>query len=145
MTYRINDLLVLKPSTIPKAGWGVFATSFISKGTYLGYYQGKKIKSEKTFVKNVKSGRSDPSYAFDVHSGTSHFVLDATDPQSSNWTRYMNCSRSDQEENVLYADRDGMIKFYTTRAINPGTELMFYYGEMYAEKLGIRYRSKYYE
>lgn len=135
--------LTKKMSTIPNSGYGVFALERIPKSSYLGVYLGRQL-SIKQFLNGVLANKIDPNYAFDVNSGDQHFILDATNPELSNWTRYMNCSRNDSEENVCYRDSGGKIKFYAARDIEPNEELLFYYGEVYANKLGIDYQSKYY-
>ena len=134
--FAVSDKLALAPSTIPNAGWGIFATSFIPKSTYLGRYKGRKLNSEIKFIKLASSGRLEPNYAFDVNSGEGTLILDATEPKYSNWTRYINCSRHDAEENVIYIDQNGEIDFFARKPLYPGTELLFYYGELYAKKLG---------
>jgi SET domain-containing protein len=135
--------VVLGRSSIRGAGTGVFATTYIPKGKFLGRYLGVK-RTEEVFFQLADSRRADPDYAFDVHSGAIHFILDATHLKNSNWTRFMNCSRNDQEENVIYQDKNGQISFYARKSIYPGEELLFYYGEEYAKRLGIGYVSAFY-
>jgi len=130
----------LAKSRIPRAGLGVYSKIAIPKGTYLDRYKGRKLSLSK-FDYEASEGLLDSAYAFDVNSGDRHFILDATHPEHSNWTRYMNCSRSFQEENVKFVDRDGKILFYAIQDIHPGDELLFYYGDDYAlNRLRLNYR-----
>lgn len=128
----------LDKSNINGAGYGIFATKFIPKATYLGKYKGINL-SEKKFNKKVKKGLIDPAYAFEVNSGDIHYIIDASDKSQANWTRYMNCSRNKKEENVIYNDKNGHITFFARLDIEPGQELLFYYGQNYANTLGIYY------
>lgn len=134
------DYVSIKPSRIKGAGLGIFSKKFIPKGMYLGEYIGRPL-TEDRFYLLFKKGKVDQNYAFDVNSGRQHFILDATNLKDSNWTRFINCSRNDQEENVIYKDENGKIKFYARFDIYPNEELLFYYSDSYARKLGIEYNS----
>ena len=66
----------------------------------------------------------------------SHFV-DGHDESNSNWMRFVNCSRSEDEQNLVAFQYRGKIYYRTYKAINPGKELLVWYGEVYARELGI--------
>ena len=68
------------------------------------------------------------------------FYVDAMDERRSNWLRWINCSRNDAEENVEWYECAGKIYLMTRKDVYPGQELLFYYGDDYAEGLGINYR-----
>lgn len=66
----------------------------------------------------------------------SHFV-DGHDESSSNWMRFVNCPRSEDEQNLVAFQYRGKIYYRTYKAISPGKELLVWYGEGYARELGI--------
>ena len=59
------------------------------------------------------------------------------DITTSNWLRSVNCSRGRREENVATFDCKGRIYYMIIKDIYPGTELLAYYGDAYADNLGI--------
>ena len=72
---------------------------------------------------------------------TAEVHIEAENIRTSNWLRWMNCSRSFIEENVEMMECAGRIYFITKRDIHPGEELMYYYGHGYAiNRLGITYK-----
>lgn len=133
----------LSTSNIKGAGKGIFTLNAIKSGDYIGSYKGVPYSPEE-YSDAVRSGRLRGSYGFDVNSGRRPMTVDASDPEKANWTRYMNCCRNFLEENVYWKDEDGKIKFYAARNIKPGEELLFYYGDEYANRLGINYVSPLY-
>lgn len=133
-------LLVFSQSNIPSAGKGVFTELPIKKDSFLGSYRGK-THTPKEYNRLVKRGKTLPGYGFDVNSGKRSLVIDASDLSTANWTRFMNCSRNFNEENIYFQDENGKINFYALRDIEPGEELLFYYGEAYADSLNLNYKS----
>ena len=65
------------------------------------------------------------------------FYVDAFDESTSNWPRWVNCARNEREENVLFYSCKGKAYYVTFRDVYPGEELLVYYGNSYAETLGI--------
>ena len=65
------------------------------------------------------------------------YLIDGHHLATSNWLRFLNCSRDCREENVEVMECYGKIYYTTTRDISPGTELLIYYGDHYARELGI--------
>ncbi len=63
--------------------------------------------------------------------------VDAVNSSVANWLRYINCPRHVTEENVGESTCYGRVYYRTIVDIAPGTELMVYYGDGYAESLGI--------
>lgn len=66
----------------------------------------------------------------------SHF-LDGRDESHSNWMRFVNCSRCEDEQNLVAHQFRGEIYYRTYKYVNPGEELLVWYGESYAKDLGI--------
>ena len=69
--------------------------------------------------------------------GVTSYYLDVSDPSCSNWLRFINCARNEEEQNMEAYQYHGEIYYHTFKAIYPGNELMVWYGEKYAEELGI--------
>ena len=51
--------------------------------------------------------------------------------------RYINCSRTEAEQNLIAFQHNGEIYYRAFRHIMPNEELLVWYGEGYAEDLGI--------
>ena len=65
------------------------------------------------------------------------YLIDASNPSHSNWLRFVNCARSEDEQNVSAFQFEGQIFYRTIKSVYPGTELLVWYGDQYASKLGI--------
>ncbi|XP_013089835.2 zinc finger protein 62 homolog isoform X1 [Biomphalaria glabrata] len=122
--------LVIKSSEIPEAGLGVFATKFFPSRTRFGPYLGKIVTNK------MEAHKSGYSWQIYKNGKASHFV-NADDPSNSNWMRFVNCSRSEDEQSVQAYQHRGHIYFIAHKAIQPNTEILVYYGDSYAKLLGI--------
>lgn len=155
MFQNIDINLIDIPKHIPKFieikkskihGLGAYAKKDIPRGTFLGNYMGK-------INKEVITG----PYIFHSIRNEEIISIDATKKTQSNWTRYMNCSNQHQTENVTCfyltnkedyiknnkkVNLEGYIVFYSNRDIQKGEELLYYYGDNYAEMLNIDYKLK---
>ena len=135
------NFIEIKDSCIQ--GKGAFTKKNIKKNTFLGNYMGK-ISNE--FITGP--------YVFHSQKNNNIISIDASDINHSNWTRYMNCSINKNTENVnsyfltnkenyMRGDKtlnlEGYIIFYTNRDIKKGEELMYYYGNAYADLMNINY------
>ena len=69
--------------------------------------------------------------------GEKAYYIDGKDPARSNWLRFINCARNEEEQNVVAFQYRGQIFYRTFKHIYPGTELLVWYGEEYARELGI--------
>ena len=67
-----------------------------------------------------------------THHGKLHHYVDARDVSTSNWLRFINCSRHRREENVMTCACKGRLYYISSRDIYPGRELLVYYGDDYA-------------
>ncbi|KAF1749384.1 hypothetical protein GCK72_025852 [Caenorhabditis remanei] len=111
-------------SRIPNAGKGVFAKELIPVGFLLGPYGGKKFNHRRDLESDF--------YAFMVEtSPTTHFYRDATDPDHSNWTRFVNAPNSDEEQNLVALQINEEIFFRVVKAIEPHEELFVPYGKSF--------------
>ena len=66
----------------------------------------------------------------------SHFV-DGSDETTANWMRFVNCSRCEKEQNLVSFQYRGEIYYRSYKQIPQGTELLVWYGDKYANDLGI--------
>ena len=55
----------------------------------------------------------------------------------SNWLRYINCARNEEEQNLVAFQYHGEIYYRSFKKIHPGNELFVWYGDQYAKDLGI--------
>ncbi|XP_015772146.1 PREDICTED: histone-lysine N-methyltransferase PRDM9-like [Acropora digitifera] len=126
------DVLEIDQSSIPGAGLGVFSAAFIPERARFGPYKGDKVVWENM------TDKTDTSYFWEVMKDGkfSHFV-DGHDKSNSNWMRFVNCPRSEDEQNLVAFQYRGKIYYRTYKAISPGKELLVWYGEGYARELGI--------
>lgn len=69
--------------------------------------------------------------------GRNPYQIDGAHIERSNWMRWMNCARHTEEENVMWAYCYGKVLYRTMRDVAGGEELLIYYGDEYAEYLGI--------
>ena len=134
-------------SKIPNAGLGIFANALINKGTFLGNYMGKICDDPNNLPKS--------DYIFTSKSRIKTFSIDAANYETSNYTRFINCSAIGNENVVVVRhkdatggsvyvtkdgkeiDIDGYIFFFAARDIEPGEELLYDYGVSYRRKLGL--------
>ena len=135
-------------SKIPNAGLGIFANTRINKGTFLGNYVGEIYDDVSTLPKS--------DYLFTSKNRTNTFSIDGANIETSNYTRFINCSSANETANLMVVrhrdatgasvfvtaagkqiDIDGYIFFFAARNIEPGEELLFDYGVNYRKKLGI--------
>ena len=65
-----------------------------------------------------------------------HFI-DGADESYSNWMRFVNCARFEEEQNLMAFQLRGDIYYRSYKVIPPNTELLVWYGDDYAEDLGV--------
>ena len=71
-----------------------------------------------------------------LEDGQSYYI-DGSSTVDSNWLRYVNCARNEEEQNLLAYQHHGHIFYRSFRPIYPGSELLVWYGKEYANDLGI--------
>ncbi|KAF4072685.1 hypothetical protein AMELA_G00265720 [Ameiurus melas] len=124
--------LEVQTSGIPHAGLGVFNKGeTIPIGVHFGPYEGDLVNKEEA----VNSG-----YSWVIHtSKPSDEYIDAKREMHANWMRYVNCARSDDEQNLVAFQYRAAILYRSCRPITPGQELLLSYDEKYAKALGIAF------
>ena len=63
--------------------------------------------------------------------------INGKDEEHANWMRFVNCSRVEQEQNMIALQFHGKIWYRTYKDVEAGVELLVWYGEQYAKELGI--------
>jgi len=103
-------------------GFGAFSRVELPSNTCIGEYIGVNI------VDDEANPQSD--YRFSVMNGFNVlYTIDAQDPQSSSWVRYINTSMTPKGANVRFYQHSKRIFVKTLRRIPVGTELLAYYGK----------------
>jgi hypothetical protein len=115
--------LIIKKSSIPNSGQGVYTEKFIPKNTAVCEYKGKII--DETDITNI----SNSDYLLSLDNGK---FIDASDIDSG-IGRYMNDSKIYKTNNCMYAKCMERMTAYivTTRDIYPYEELFISYGAPY--------------
>ena len=65
------------------------------------------------------------------------YYINGKDERYGNWMRYINCSRVEDEQNLIALQYHGEIYYKVYKEIDVGCELLVWYGEDYAKELGI--------
>lgn len=63
-----------------------------------------------------------------------HFTVDASDQQSSNWMRFVNCAHSEDQQNLVSFQQGGEIYYRTCKAIDSGSELLVWFDDLFYTK-----------
>ncbi|MCI4389806.1 hypothetical protein PGIGA_G00103060 [Pangasianodon gigas] len=126
--------LEVRRSGIPDAGLGVFNKGeTVPVGAHFGPYQGDLVDREEA----MNSGYSWVIYK----SRQCEQYIDAKREMYSNWMRYVNCARNDEERNLMACQYRGGILYRCCQLIKPGQELLVGYEEEYAKALGSTFDS----
>ena len=118
--------LVEVRDTCSAKGQGLFARRELPDNTWVGDYVGEVLSQEEYLQRYPNE---DAAY---VLSANTDYNIDAADPARSSFLRYANHSR---DFNMIYTvlrvrgRRQKHVKFYTSRPVLPGEELVFDYGE----------------
>lgn len=122
--------LVIGRSSRPDAGLGVFNQGqTVPLGMHFGPFDGEVTSEEKAL---------DSSYSWVICKGSDQYsYIDAERDTHSNWMKYVVCSRSEVEQNLVAFQQNGRILFRCCRPITPGQEFRVWYSEEYADGLGV--------
>ncbi|XP_046861825.1 zinc finger protein 436-like [Xenia sp. Carnegie-2017] len=124
--------LYIKTATIPNAGRGVFTKKKVKMNTRFGPYRGEVLS-----LKDAEDGR-DPSYMWEiVQGGKVVYCIDGKDLAQGNWMRFVNCARFEEEQNIIAYQYNGEIYYRVYKEIEADKEFLVWYGDEYAEQLGI--------
>ncbi|XP_056449884.1 histone-lysine N-methyltransferase PRDM7-like isoform X2 [Gadus chalcogrammus] len=120
----------IRDSGIPGAGLGVFycGDGGLPIGTHFGPYEGHRTDEEGT----LESG-----YSWEIYKSRHNDYIDAKRETLSNWMRYVNCARNEEEQNLIAFQHKGGILYRSCGLVTSGAELLVWYGDEYARHLGI--------
>ena len=106
-------------------GWGVFATTFIRKGSYVYPYLGELISQNEADRRGKIYDKLKCSFLFNLNEDQ---VIDAT--RKGNKLKYANHSQkfANMKPKVVLSHGDHCVQMYAIRDIKPGEELRFDYG-----------------
>ncbi|KAI9306579.1 hypothetical protein BJ944DRAFT_159630 [Cunninghamella echinulata] len=133
---RWQDILKVEQSTIPGAGQGLFATQTLPYNSPLGFYFGVPM-TEDEFDSMKESVGKASEYSI-MYRKT---VLDATDDKGEPYTdvngrlycpfHFMNDANNMESANILFLEGYvvNQIIIWTKRIIQPGEELLVWYGK----------------
>ena len=65
------------------------------------------------------------------------YYINGKDERYGNWLRYINCSRTEKEQNLVAFQYHSQIYYRAYKDIKEGDELLVWYGDEYARDLGI--------
>ncbi|XP_053124646.1 histone-lysine N-methyltransferase PRDM9 isoform X2 [Hemicordylus capensis] len=127
--------LRIGPSSIPKAGLGVWNDGeILPAGIHFGPYEGRMTEEEEA----ANSG-----YSWLITRRQNCYVyIDGKDENNSNWMRYVNCARNEEEQNLVAFQYHGKIYYRACKIIVLHSELLVWYGEEYGKELGIKWGSR---
>ncbi|XP_057290542.1 PR domain zinc finger protein 5-like isoform X2 [Hydractinia symbiolongicarpus] len=122
----------IQTSSIPHAGLGVFALTTFEVGSLFGPMDGEKLSARD------HAQRGNNPYVWEVYEenrkSISHF-LDCMDEGKSNWMRFINCARFEEEQNLIAEQYDKLLFYKTYKKVLPGQELLVWYGNAYGREL----------
>ncbi|XP_062588307.1 histone-lysine N-methyltransferase set-17-like, partial [Saccostrea cucullata] len=106
----------IKSPSLPGAGIGAWAETFVPKFTILGVYEG--------LIHTVDKKEDLYSWQVDKQGTYGTYNIDAEDPACSSWLRFVNSPAKYQQENVVPILCEGIIFYMTSRDVKPGEELL---------------------
>ncbi|XP_039644138.1 histone-lysine N-methyltransferase PRDM9-like [Perca fluviatilis] len=109
--------LMVGRSSIPSAGIGVINHGpVVSPGMHFGPYEGEETTRENAIASD---------FSWEIYKEKDKYeYIDAARESHSNWMRYVNYARNEDETNLLAVQYKDSILFHCCRAIHPGDELM---------------------
>ncbi|XP_017289035.1 histone-lysine N-methyltransferase PRDM9 [Kryptolebias marmoratus] len=108
--------LMIGRSSIPGAGVGVINFGpVLSPGMHFGPFEGELITRENALTSD---------FSWELYQGEDQYeYIDAAKDSSSNWMRYVNFARNEEEANLLAVQYKGSILFHCCRSIGTEDEL----------------------
>jgi len=123
-----EDDFIVRKSTIPKAGKGLFAKTKIRRGEHIGFYEGKVLTDKEVEFEEY----GDSLYLLWICKD--HWVFG--EGKYGNYTQYINHSRKPNVE-LVTSTRWKTARFRALSNIKEGEELFFDYGDYYWEQMGM--------
>ena len=130
-----TNLICIKLSNIPSAGFGAFAKQQLPANIVLGEYNGIRINN--TYISANLDQYKSNKYLFAIkNQGKITEYVDAKELNSSNWTRFINGSKNNTyKTNVEAYQYQKKIRIKTIKKIAKGEEIILNYGKLYWKNL----------
>ncbi|KAJ3608211.1 hypothetical protein NHX12_025261 [Muraenolepis orangiensis] len=113
--------LMIGRSSIPNTGLGVMNQGpAVTPGMHFGPYEGEATTRDDAVASRFSWEASMTIYKVNED----YDYIDAARETHSNWMRYVNCARNQEETNLLAVQYKGSILFHCCRTIHPGDELV---------------------
>ncbi|XP_035666531.1 putative histone-lysine N-methyltransferase PRDM6 isoform X1 [Branchiostoma floridae] len=129
----LPDEVTLCHSSIPGEGYGICATRTIPVGTWIGPYEGVRMRSGEIPCA-VKTTHFWEMY----DNGMFNHYIDGTDVRRASWMRYIRCARHRAEQNMVATQYKGCIFYKIFREIKTGEELLVWYDpDSYIQFMGV--------
>ncbi|EGT35053.1 CBN-SET-17 protein [Caenorhabditis brenneri] len=116
-------LFRIEKSKLPNAGYGVIADVFIPVGMVFGPYKGQRVQKKSDFLAD--------GYAWLIKCGEKKFYIDGSDEERSNWLRFINSPRHEDEQNMVAFQTNGKIFYRVIKPIRINQELLVWYGSKF--------------
>ncbi|CDQ63770.1 unnamed protein product [Oncorhynchus mykiss] len=130
--------LVVGRSSIPGAGLGVLNQGpAVAPGMHFGPCEGEVTTRERAVASDYSWEVSELNNLlfFQVWNSKSESeYIDAARDTHSNWMRYVNCARNEEEGNLIALQYRGIVFFHCCRSIPPGDEFLFWPGDRFIER-----------
>ncbi|XP_076838857.1 uncharacterized protein LOC143484157 isoform X2 [Brachyhypopomus gauderio] len=124
--------LEVRKSNVPEAGLGVFNRGqTIQVGTHFGPYQ-RELNDKEEVMNSVFSSMISKINQCDEYIGVKRET-------HSNWMRYVNCARNDDEQNLAAFQYYGEIFYRCCCPVESGQELLVWYGDKNAEDINFTF------
>ncbi|CAD6185776.1 unnamed protein product [Caenorhabditis auriculariae] len=135
-------LFDIKKSKIPNAGLGVFAKMLIPIGFVFGPYAGARRETD-TEIKvdgyawEINDKESEKKiFIFPLKSFQKNFYVDGADENESNWLRFINSPRGEEEQKFVgFFNSTEKVYYRVIMPIKAKDELLVWYGANFGHKL----------
>lgn len=134
LTYAVKSLPSACKFCLSSAGegYGVYTNQNIPLGTWIGPYEGRRIRPTDV------TPNMDTSHMWEIYEGTtfSHYI-DGSDENTASWMRFIRCARHKDEQNLFAFQYNGNIYYRAFKDIPCSTELLVWYDDKYPLYMGI--------
>ncbi|XP_067106421.1 E3 SUMO-protein ligase ZBED1-like [Osmerus mordax] len=105
----------------------VFAKTLLHQGSVFGPFKGEMAQGQLTCFR----------YAWAIKESDTYCYIDASDENKSNWMRFVSCTTSEEEHNLIVFQWQREIYYRVSKPISPGEEVKVCIGKEYAALLGL--------